>query len=53
MYLDASSFYGYPKSQFLPTSGTKWVDPKDLDSNKNSSNSSRICVLEVDLKYPK
>ena len=40
-------------SKFLPTSGFKWIDPKDIDSSKNSNNSSKGCVLEVDPEYPK
>ena len=40
-------------SKFLPTSGFKWTDPKELDLNKYTSNSSKGCVLEVDLEYPK
>ena len=34
-------------------SGFKWIDPKDFDSNKYSSNSSNSWVLEVDLECPK
>ena len=40
-------------SKFLPTSGFKWINPKDFHSNRYSSNSLTGCVLEVDLKYPK
>ena len=40
-------------SKFLPTSGFKWVDPKECDLNKYTSNSSKGCVFEVDLEYPK
>ena len=40
-------------SKFLRTSGLKWIDPKNFDSNRYSSNSSKGCVLEVDLEYPK
>ena len=35
----------------LPTSGFK--DPKEFDFNKDTSNSSKGCVLKVDLEYPK
>ena len=38
---------------FFQTSGFKWTDPKDFDLNKYTSNSSKGCVLEVDLEYPK
>ena len=40
-------------SKFLPTSGFKWVDPKEFDLNKYTSNSLKGYVLEVDLEYPK
>ena len=36
--------------KFLPTSGFKWIDPKEFDFNKYTSNSSKGCV---DLEYPK
>ena len=39
-------------SQYLPTSGFKWIDPKEVDLNKCTSNSSKGCVLEVDPEYP-
>ena len=39
--------------RFLPKSGFKWIDPKDCDSNKYSSNSLKRCIIEVDLEYPK
>ena len=54
MYLDTNNWYGYyTMSKFLPTSGFKWIDPKEFDLNKYTSNSSKGCVLEVDLEYPK
>ena len=40
-------------SKFLPKSGFKWIDPKEFDLNKYTSNSSKGCVFEVDLEYPK
>ena len=45
--------YGYALSKFLLTSGFKWIDPKEFDLNKYTNNSSRGCVLETDLEYPK
>ena len=39
--------------KFLPTGGFKLIDPKELDSNRFSSNSSKSCLLEVDLEYPR
>ena len=53
IYLDANILYGYTVSTFLPPSGFKWIDPKELDLNKYTSNSSKGCVLEVDLEYRK
>ena len=40
-------------SKFFPTSGFKWIDAKEFDLNKYTSNSSKGCVLEVYLDYPK
>ena len=40
-------------SKFLPISGFKWMDSKDFDFNKYTSNSLKRCDLEVDLEYPK
>ena len=53
IYLDANNLYGYAMSKFLLTSGFKWIDPKEFDLNKYTSNSSKGCVLEVDLEYRK
>ena len=53
IYLDTNNSYGYARSKFLPTDGFKWIDSKEFDSNKYSSNSLKRCVLEVDLGYPK
>ena len=40
-------------STSLPTSGFKWIDPKEFDLNKYTNNSLKRCVLEVDLEYLK
>ena len=40
-------------SKFLPTSRLKWIDPKEFDLNEYTGNSSKGCVLQVDLEYPK
>ena len=53
IYLDANSLYGYAASKFLPTSELKGIDSKEPNINKHTSNSSKRCVLEVDLEYPK
>ena len=53
IYLDANNLVGYVMSKFLPTSAFKWIDPKEFDLNKYTSNSLKGCVFEVDLEYPK
>ena len=50
--MDVNNLYGYAMSKFFPTSGFKWINAKEFDSNKHTSNSSKGCVLEVDLEYP-
>ena len=37
----------------MVSSGFKLIDPKEFDLNKYSSNSSKGCVSEADLEYPK
>ena len=53
IYLDANKLYGFKMSKSLPTSGFKWIDPKKFYLNKYVINSSKECVLKVDLEYPK
>lgn len=48
-----NNLYGHAMSEFLPTCTFKWIDPKNCDSNKCISNSSKGCILEVDLEYSK
>ena len=43
MYLDTNNFYDYAISKFIPRCGFRWVDPKNFDSNKYSSNSPKTC----------
>ena len=40
-------------SKFFPTNSFKWLDPKTFGLNTYTSNSSKGCVLEVNLEYPK
>ena len=40
-------------SKCLLKSGFKWTGPKEFDSNRYSSNSSKDSVLEVGLEYSK
>ena len=53
IYLDPNNLYGYTMSTFLPTSDFKWIDPKEFDLNKYTSNSWKGRILEIDLEYPK
>ena len=53
IYLNTNNLYGYAMSKFLSTGRFKWIDPKEFDLNKYTSNSSKGCVLEVDLEYLK
>ena len=39
--------------KFLSANGFKWIDPKEFHLNNYTSNSSKGCVFEVDLEYPK
>ena len=41
----------YCYAMFLSTSGFKWIDPMEFDLNKYQSNSSKGCVLKVNLEY--
>ena len=38
-------------AKFLPTSVFKWLVSKDFNLNKYNSNSSKGCILEVNLEY--
>ena len=51
IYLDVNNLYTIAMSKFLPTSGLKWIASKEFDLNKYTSNSTKGCVLEVNLEY--
>ena len=51
--LDPNNLHVFTMSKFLPTSSFKWIDPKEFDLNKYTSNSSEGCVFKVHFKYPK
>ena len=53
IYVDANNVYSYAMSKFLSTNGFVWIDPKEFEYKKYTSNSSKGCVLKVDLEYPK
>ena len=40
-------------SKFLPISAFKWIDHNEFGLNEYNSNSTKGCVLEFDLEYPK
>ena len=40
-------------SKFPPANGFRWIDPKEFNLNKYTSNSSKGCASEVDLENPK
>ena len=48
-----NNLYGYAMSKFLPISGFKQIDPQEFNLNEYTDNSSRGCVLEVNLENPK
>ena len=52
VYLNANNLCSYAMSKFLLTSVFKWIDPKEFNLNKYTTNSSKGCALEVDLEYP-
>ena len=54
-YPDAYNLYGQVKSQYLPCSGFKWLNQKEISDfclNSISENSSIGYLLEVDLEHP-
>ena len=42
IYLETNNLYGYAVSKVLPTSGFKWIDPKEFNLNN-----SKKCVLKL------
>ena len=54
-YHDANNLYGWAMNQYLPYSGFKWLNQKEISDfclNSVSENSSIGYILEVDLEYP-
>ena len=47
MYFDTNNLQFYEMSKYLPTTGFKWIDSKEFELNKYTSNSSKRSVLEV------
>ena len=52
IYLGKNNLNGYAMSKFPPIRSFKWIDHKLSELNKYTSNSSKVCVSEVDLEYP-
>ena len=54
IYLDANNLYGWAMSQYLPYSGFKWLNQKDIDRfdpNSIAENSPIGYILEAGLEY--
>ena len=52
---DANNLYDWAMSQYLPYSGFKWLNEKEISDfclNSVSENSSIDYILQVDLEYP-
>ena len=47
IYLVTNHFYGYAMSKFFQTGGFKWIGPSKFDSNKYSSNSSKVAFQKL------
>ena len=53
--LDANDLYGWAMSQYLPYSGFKWLNQKEISDfclNSIIEDSSIGYILEIDLEYP-
>ena len=53
-YLDANNLYGWAMSQYLPCSGFKWLNQKEINDfclNSVNENSSKGYIVEVGLEY--
>ena len=48
LYLDANNLYGWAMSKPLPHKNFRWMNHDELKDWR-----SELCILEVDLKYPK
>ena len=45
--LDANKWYSYAMSKFLPTSGLKWIDPKEFELNKHTRETLSAYQLKI------
>ena len=53
MYLNVNNLYCYAMFKFLATGGFKWINLKEFDLNKYTSNSSKGCDLKLILNIVK
>ena len=53
IYLNLNNLYSYAMPKFIQTNWFKWIDPKEFELNKYTSNSLKRCVLVIDLEYLK
>ena len=53
IWLGTNNLHGCTMSKFLPISRFKWIVPEGFDLNNYTINSSKRCVLKVDLEYLK
>ena len=53
IYSDVNNLYGYAICKLFPKSGFKWIDPKESDLIKYSSNSSKDLFLKLILNIQK
>ena len=54
-YFDEKNLYGWAMSQYLPYSGFKWLNQKEISDfclNSIEEKNSISYILEVDLEYP-
>ena len=55
MYLDADNLYRWAMSQYLHTSGFRWLTEKEInkiDLAKYKKDSKKGVISDVDLEYP-
>ena len=48
--LDSNDYMVMQYLVFFLVRGFKWINPKDFDQNKNTSNSPNRCALAIDLR---
>ena len=51
IYLDANNLYGHVMFKFFPTSGFKWIDPKEFDFNIVQKVAFLKLILNIQKNY--